>query len=273
MLRAYMHGFFVDNRLWAKAKSLADPLAYDSYRAAQVGRRRRTGCTAVLLLLLLLLLLLASPAPGSRARAHGPARPSSGLERCRLAAWRTAWPLSRPQPPPPPPPLTHRSRRSWRRSAPAASLCSRNCPRRAHQPALCGAAPPASAPLCPRPLCCGALPSSPAATPTAHPHPRPARQVNARAAAQLLAQAEPDAKRRRKGDITVNPMDDARFAAMFEDEAFTIDERSSEYRMLHPNLVAQGADKDKDRALLSGWRRAALGRAAGGWWHLLVAVV
>jgi hypothetical protein len=64
-------------------------------------------------------------------------------------------------------------------------------------------------------------------------------QVNARAAAQLLAQSEPDAKKRRKGDVVVNPMEDARFAAMFEDEAYTIDEGSSEYRLLHPNLLPQ----------------------------------
>ena len=44
MLRAYMHGFFVDNRLWAKAKSLSDPLAYDTYRAAQVGHGAAPGC-------------------------------------------------------------------------------------------------------------------------------------------------------------------------------------------------------------------------------------
>jgi ribosome biogenesis protein ENP2 len=39
MLRAHMHGFFVDNRLWAKARALADPLAFDTYRAAQVGEQ------------------------------------------------------------------------------------------------------------------------------------------------------------------------------------------------------------------------------------------
>ena len=32
VMRAYMHGFFVDNRLYHKAKSLADPFAYDRYR-------------------------------------------------------------------------------------------------------------------------------------------------------------------------------------------------------------------------------------------------
>ncbi|PKI50856.1 hypothetical protein CRG98_028763 [Punica granatum] len=31
LLRAYMHGFFIDYRLYKKAKALADPFAYDSY--------------------------------------------------------------------------------------------------------------------------------------------------------------------------------------------------------------------------------------------------
>lgn len=31
LLRAYMHGFFIDYRLYKKAKSLVDPFAYDSY--------------------------------------------------------------------------------------------------------------------------------------------------------------------------------------------------------------------------------------------------
>ncbi|OVA14142.1 hypothetical protein BVC80_1787g234 [Macleaya cordata] len=31
LLRAYMHGFFIDYRLYKKAKSLADPFAYDTY--------------------------------------------------------------------------------------------------------------------------------------------------------------------------------------------------------------------------------------------------
>jgi ribosome biogenesis protein ENP2 len=39
MLRAYMHGFFVDNRLWAKAKALVEPLGYDTYRQQQVAKK------------------------------------------------------------------------------------------------------------------------------------------------------------------------------------------------------------------------------------------
>jgi ribosome biogenesis protein ENP2 len=36
MLRAYMHGFFVDNRLYGKAKAIAEPFSYDEYRARKV---------------------------------------------------------------------------------------------------------------------------------------------------------------------------------------------------------------------------------------------
>jgi ribosome biogenesis protein ENP2 len=36
MLRAYMHGFFVDNRLYGKAKAIAEPFSYDEYRARRV---------------------------------------------------------------------------------------------------------------------------------------------------------------------------------------------------------------------------------------------
>ena len=32
MLRAYMHGFFVDNRLYGKAKAIAQPFSYEKYR-------------------------------------------------------------------------------------------------------------------------------------------------------------------------------------------------------------------------------------------------
>ena len=31
-----MHGYFVDNRLWHKARALAEPFAYDTYRAQRV---------------------------------------------------------------------------------------------------------------------------------------------------------------------------------------------------------------------------------------------
>ncbi|WRX23240.1 hypothetical protein QQP08_015727 [Theobroma cacao] len=31
LLRAYMHGFFIDYRLYKKAKALADPFAYETY--------------------------------------------------------------------------------------------------------------------------------------------------------------------------------------------------------------------------------------------------
>lgn len=39
LLRSYMHGFFVDNRLYQKAKSIADPFAYETYRAKRVAEK------------------------------------------------------------------------------------------------------------------------------------------------------------------------------------------------------------------------------------------
>ncbi|KAF0301035.1 Nucleolar protein 10 [Amphibalanus amphitrite] len=36
LLRAYMHGFFVDIRLYKKAKSVADPFAFDDYRKKKI---------------------------------------------------------------------------------------------------------------------------------------------------------------------------------------------------------------------------------------------
>ena len=39
MLKAYMHGFFVDNRLYQKAKSVADPFAYETYRQKRIAQK------------------------------------------------------------------------------------------------------------------------------------------------------------------------------------------------------------------------------------------
>lgn len=39
LMRAYMHGFFVDNRLWHKARALAEPFAYDTYRQQRVQQK------------------------------------------------------------------------------------------------------------------------------------------------------------------------------------------------------------------------------------------
>ena len=36
VLRAYMHGFFVDNRLYGKAKAIAEPFSYEEYKAKKV---------------------------------------------------------------------------------------------------------------------------------------------------------------------------------------------------------------------------------------------
>ncbi|KAF8054988.1 nol10 [Scenedesmus sp. PABB004] len=78
-------------------------------------------------------------------------------------------------------------------------------------------------------------------------------KVNRAVAARLLAQQEAEAgdaaeggdgapgAKRRKGEPASNPLADERFAAMFEDEAFTVDPLSDEYRALHPNLPAPGA--------------------------------
>lgn len=36
MLRAYMHGYFIDNRLYSKAKSISDPFAYETYKKKKI---------------------------------------------------------------------------------------------------------------------------------------------------------------------------------------------------------------------------------------------
>ncbi len=39
MLRAYMHGFFVDTRLYSKAKALSQPFAYEAYRQQRLAAK------------------------------------------------------------------------------------------------------------------------------------------------------------------------------------------------------------------------------------------
>jgi ribosome biogenesis protein ENP2 len=39
LLRAYMHGFFIDTRLYSKAAAAAAPDAYEAYRAARVASK------------------------------------------------------------------------------------------------------------------------------------------------------------------------------------------------------------------------------------------
>lgn len=39
MLRAYMHGFFIDHRLHGKAKAMADPFAYETYRQQRIAKK------------------------------------------------------------------------------------------------------------------------------------------------------------------------------------------------------------------------------------------
>lgn len=36
LLRGYMHGYFIDVRLYNKAKALADPFAYEEYRRKKI---------------------------------------------------------------------------------------------------------------------------------------------------------------------------------------------------------------------------------------------
>ena len=36
MLRAYMHGYFMDNRLYGKAKAIAEPFSYDDFKKKKV---------------------------------------------------------------------------------------------------------------------------------------------------------------------------------------------------------------------------------------------
>ena len=46
LLRAYMHGYFMDIRLYRKAKSIADPFAYQEYRKSKIKKKieeQRTG--------------------------------------------------------------------------------------------------------------------------------------------------------------------------------------------------------------------------------------
>lgn len=39
LLRAYMHGFFMDTRLYNKAKAIAEPFAYESYRKDTIKKK------------------------------------------------------------------------------------------------------------------------------------------------------------------------------------------------------------------------------------------
>ena len=39
MVRAYMHGFFIDNRLYHKAKNRKDPFAYEAFRQKRIAEK------------------------------------------------------------------------------------------------------------------------------------------------------------------------------------------------------------------------------------------
>jgi ribosome biogenesis protein ENP2 len=122
MLRAYMHGFFIDNKLYSKAKAIADPFAYEAYKKKRIEEK---------------------------------------IEEER------------------------KSRISISRKLP---------------------------------------------------------KVNANMAARLIVESESKSKQRPETQV----LEDPRFAALFEDPAFAIDEKSEEYKMLHPN-----ADPARDKKLLA----------------------
>jgi len=67
-------------------------------------------------------------------------------------------------------------------------------------------------------------------------------KVNANMAARLIVESESNSKQRPETQV----LEDPRFAALFEDPAFAIDEKSEEYKMLHPN-----ADPVRDKKLLA----------------------
>lgn len=46
LLRAYMHGFFIDYRLYLKAKAMADPFAYEAYRQQRIQEKIEAGRAA-----------------------------------------------------------------------------------------------------------------------------------------------------------------------------------------------------------------------------------
>lgn len=39
LLRAYMHGFFIDARLYSKAAAAAEPFAYETYRQQRIAAK------------------------------------------------------------------------------------------------------------------------------------------------------------------------------------------------------------------------------------------
>lgn len=126
MLRAYMHGFFIDNKLYNKAKAIADPFAYESYKQKRIEQK---------------------------------------IEDER------------------------KSRISSVKKLP---------------------------------------------------------KVNASMAARIIVENDSKSKKQTEKNAQGNLLEDSRFAAMFEDPAFAIDEKSEEYRQLHPN-----ADPAKDKKLLA----------------------
>lgn len=117
LLRAYMHGFFVDAGLHAKAVALAQPFAYEEWRQQRIQQKARRG---------------AGRRGSHRARAGSRAHARSGPS-CASAAAPAFCPLPTPGP-------------RWRRRLWAASRpCARRRPRWRRPPST-PSSPPSSAP-------------------------------------------------------------------------------------------------------------------------------
>jgi hypothetical protein len=50
---------------------------------------------------------------------------------------------------------------------------------------------------------------------------------------------------KRRGELVANPLADDRFAAMFEEDEYAVDEESAEYRLIHPNV---GRDNNRNKS-------------------------
>lgn len=227
MLRAYMHGFFIDNRLYEKAKVLTDPFAYETYRQQRIQKKldeeRQSRISLVKKLPKVSNMCL--PWWGTGGRVVMECEVRSGSEADLLVEGylynMVAVEVGRPL------------------AATTAMLWPLRCPE-------------SSLPCC--------SPASQQRGNLLH------MQVNAKVAAKLLAQqadttaeqeggaadgaTDADASvRKRRGELVANPLADDRFKAMFEEEDFVVDEESAEYRLLHPNVPRDS--RASERALVS----------------------
>lgn len=206
LLRAYMHGFFIDNRLYGKARAIADPFAYDAYRAKRVAAKLEEERRSRISLVKKLPKARGSgPAPLCLVSMHGEPTGCSDVAGGRAGGGGA--PAGGPAP------ACQRLGQQDMLLAPAVN--NRAC---GGTPGALNWQPP------PCPLCC-------------------APQVNAQAAARILAEqagvdlGEGGKKRKGGAGAAGGPtlLEDDRFKAMFEDPEFAIDERSAEWKLLHPN--------------------------------------